>query len=228
MKAIRTLTVAVCVGATALLMGAFGCNGTVLHEAALSAGTIAASLHTAATANHDNTLETDDERKVVANYIVQAAAANDEFIGVISKAQANGNKLDATAAASAFGNLVDRVDQMYSLGVLHIKDPAAQAKFALIVGSIRDELAVIQALVAQPTSKNERPGRHPYSPFMALTFTATEIEELVALAIAARSALVPKLQGLLGKSDAEILSDASADDAAAIAQAVADGADAPK
>ena len=216
--------------ASMLTMGAFGgCSD--LRKADVSAGVIAASLHTAATTNHMNTMETDEERKLVANFIVQAASANDEFIGILRTAESNGGKLDAATAAAAFDRLVTRVDQLNDLGILGLKNQLARETFASIIASIKANLALIRGLAPfSATSSNHVPPvkRRPAPIFAAITFTATEIEELIALALAAGSTLLPKLVGLRGKSNEEILAEAEADDAAAIAQAVADGGDAPK
>ena len=62
----------------------------------------------------------------------------------------------------------------------------------------------------------------PGAPLLGLTLTAEEIEELIALAIAAGSALVTKLIALRGETDPQLLTSALASDAAAETQAEAD------
>lgn len=218
--------------ASALTMAASGGCSSDLRKADQSAGVIAASLHTAATANHASTLETPEERVLIANLIVQAASANDQFIGVLKDAEKNGGKVDKGATLTAFDQLTARIDQLNDLGVLHLKSPQAQVTFAGVIASIRTEIAFIRGLSAFVSTNADNHGaprqRRQWPPLMAITLTATEIEELIALAIAAGSTLLPKLLALRGKTNAEILADAEADDAAAIAQAEADGADAPK
>jgi NAD(P)H-dependent flavin oxidoreductase YrpB (nitropropane dioxygenase family) len=234
MKWMRSSFVALLVVASAVtFMGALGGCESSLHKSSIAAGSIAASLHEASVLNHTNTVETPENRKLVADLIVEAAVANDSFIGVLSSAEKNGGKVDWTIAAATFSRLTAQIDQLNQQGLLHIKNADTQAQFETIISAIRVEIAVIQALIPPQATvsipaQNRPPGNRPYAPLAAITLTATEIEELIALAIAAGSALVPKLLSLRGKSDAEILAAAAEDDAAAIAQAVADGADAPK
>lgn len=228
MKHGRMLTALGCIGATVVLMAASGGCGSKLHKSDVAAGAIAASLHSMATVNHTNQLETVEERAQVANYIAQAATANDTFIGVLQAAQNNGGKIDAAAALAAFQRMTAEFEQLNDDGILHIKNAQAQANFDLAISSIRAEIAIIQVQIGTPVSENHWPKRHPFAPLVAMVFTPTEIEELIALAISAGSFLVPKLLALRGASDPEILAAATEDDKAAIAIAEADGADAPK
>lgn len=225
----RLTVMAACLCATVVLMGASGGCGSRLHKANVSAGAIAASLHTIASVNHTNQLETPEERTLVANYVAQAAAANDSLIGVLESANRNGGTVDKAAVLAAFDRFTAQFEQLNDLGILHIKNPQAQANFNLALASIRAEIATLQTLLDVQTSKNRSPlRRHPYAPLFALTLTPAEIEELIALAIAAGSELVPKLLALRGASDPEILAQARQDDQAAIAIAVSDGAEPPE
>lgn len=217
-----------CIGATVMLMAASGGCGSNLHKANVASGAIAASLHSMATVNHTNQLETPEERTQIANYIAQAATANETFIGVLQAAQNNGGKIDTAVALTAFQRVSTQIDQLNDQGILHIKNAQAQANFALAISSIQAEIATIETLIGTPTSENHSPKRHPLAPLVALTLTPAEIEELIALAISAGSVLVPKLLALRGLSDPEILAAASEDDKAAIAIAETDGADTPK
>lgn len=227
MKHKRLLGVMGCLGATMLLMAASGGCGSDLHKADVAAGAVAASLHSIATVNHTNQAETSDERALVANLVAQAATANDSFIAILQDATTNGGKVDAAAALTAFQSVTTQIDQLNEQGILHIKDAQSQANFALAMSSIQAEIATLQSLVGTLTAENHKPGRHPFAPLAAVTFTATEIEELIALAISVGSALVPKLLSLRGETDPEILAAASDDDKAAIAIAEGDGAAAP-
>lgn len=229
MKRFRGLGVLACLIACAmLLMGASGGCGSNLHKATVAAGSIAATLHSAAETNHTNAFETVDERVIVANYIAQAAAANDNFIGVLQDAQKNGGKIDNAAILDAFTKLSAQIDQLNAMGVLHLKSQQAQADFAIAISSIQAQLAALQVLVGAKTASNHLPVHRRSLPLMAITLTATEIEELIALAVSVGSALVPKLLQLRSESDPQILAMAEEDDKAAIEQAEADGATPPK
>jgi hypothetical protein len=224
-----------CLASVVLLMGASGGCGTDLHKATVASGSIAATLHSMAEANHTNALESDAERTVVANLIVQAAAANDNFVGVLKSAEANGGKVDATAIVAAFSALSTQIEQLDEQGILHLKSSQAQADFSIAMASVEAEIATLQVIygasvppLPASTSENHIPGRHNGHPLFAIALTAEEVEELIALAVSVGSALVPKLLALRSESDPQILAAASQDDAAAIAQAEADGADAPK
>jgi hypothetical protein len=217
-----------CIGATVMLMAASGGCGSRVHKASVASGAIAASLHTAASINHTNQLETPEERAQIANYIAQAATANETLVGVLQAATKNGGQIDTATALAALDRLTTQFEQLSDQGILHIKNPQAQANFDLTISSIKAQIAILQGLIDGPTSENHKPGKHPYAPLFAVVFTPAEIEELIALAIAAGSALIPKLMALRGKDDAEILAAASDDNKAAIAIAEADGADVPK
>ncbi len=224
----RLLVTVGCIGATVMLMAASGGCGSKLHKATVASGAVAASLHSMATVNHTNQLETADERALIATYITEAATANETFIGVLQAAQNNGGQIDTATAVAAFDKVITQVDQLNEQGILHIKNAQAQADFSLAISSIQAEIATIESLIGVPTAQNHSPGKHPLAPMFALTLSAAEIEELIALAISAGSVLVPKLLALRGLTDPEILAAASEDDKAAIAIAESDGADAPK
>jgi hypothetical protein len=233
MKLKRVVGFAILAAASIVCMAASGGCGSSLHKAEVSAGAIAASLHTAATTNHTNTLETPEERTLIATYISQAASANDNFIGVLKSAEVAGGTPNTAAIVTAFSDLSKQIEQLNSEGILHLKSTQAQADFSLIMSSIQGEIAIIQGLYPAPASASA--GRRPPVPLRryplpvaALVLTAEEIEELVSLAIAAGSTLVPKLLALKGQTGAEILSGASADDIAAEQIAESDGAPALK
>lgn len=224
---VRVLAVVGCIGASMLLMAASGGCGSKLHKADVASGAIAASLHSMAVVNHTNQLETPEERAQIANYILQAATANETFIGVLQVAENNGGKIDTTTALAAFQKVTAQIDQLNNQGILHIKNAQSQANFALAISSIQAEVAAIEALITPPLSENHFPRKHPLAPLAAIVFTPAEIEELIALAITAGSMLLPKLLALRGQGDTEILAAASEDDKAAIAIAESDGADKP-
>jgi hypothetical protein len=217
------------VATAAACMAASGGCGSDLHKAETAAGGIAASLSTAAQVNHTDPLETPAERALIAGYIVQAAAANDNFIGVLKTAEAQGGTVNVTVLASALAGLTATVGHLEADGVLRIKDPASQAHFAVVMSSIQAAIATIQALypgaavAGLPAPAHKR----PWLPLMAIVLTPEEIEELIALAVAAGSALVPKLMALQSETGAEILTGATADDAAAEKTAELDELPAP-
>ncbi|ODU52208.1 MAG: hypothetical protein ABT07_01385 [Microbacterium sp. SCN 70-10] len=154
-------------------------------------------------------------------------AVEDAHRIVLQAAESNGGQIDTATALAAFDKLTRQIDQLNDQGILHIKNAQAQAHFDLVISSIRAQIATIEVLLGQNTSKNRKPRRHPYAPLFAAVFTPAEIEELIALAISAGSFLVPKLLKLRGQSDAEILAAASEDNKAAIAIAESDGAEKP-
>lgn len=219
-----------CIAATALLMGASGGCGSNLHKAIVASGSIAATLHSAAVANHNDVFESDEERAQVAGYILEAAAANDNFIGVLNVAQNNGGKIDAVTAIQAFTALSVQIDRLNEQGVLHLKSAKAQADFAVLMSSIQAQIAILKAIYGGPAmnSSQNHPPHGNYGPLFAITLSSTEIEELIAIALSVGSALVPKLMQLRHESDPEILAAAEEDDKAAIAQAEADGAKYPE
>lgn len=212
----KGLVFAAVIGATALCMGASGGCGTALHKAEATAAGIAATLNTAATTNHNNTLETPAERALVASYIDAAAKSNDTFIGVLSAAESNGGVVDTAAVLAAFNDLNAKIIAFQNEGILGIKSTQAQADFAVAISSLQAALAAIEADYPPATSDGRQPRRkHSSAPLFALALTAEEIEELIALAIAAGSSLVPKLLSLVGATDAELISQAQASDASA-------------
>lgn len=219
-----------CLAATALLlMGASGGCGSNLHKATVASGSIAATLHSAAVANHNDAFESDAERAQIATYIMDAAAANDNLLGVLNAAQNNGGKIDAATALAAFSRLSQEIDQLNQQGLLHLKSAQAQADYAVFMSSIQAQIAILEGIYGSPatnSSQNHPPHRN-YAPIFAITLTTTEIEELIALALSVGSALVPKLMQLRHESDPQILAAAEEDDKAAIAQAEADGAKEP-
>lgn len=221
MKALRIGMLAACIGATVMMMGASGGCGTALHKATITSGTIAATLNTAATTNHNNTLETPEERAEIAKYIDAAAKSNDTFLGVLSAANSNGGVVDSTALLNAFQDLTAKIGAFQAEGVLHIKDPNAQAYFSVAIDTLQAALNAIASYYPAtaasnhvPHSRKPKPSKYPLA-LASVVFTPAEIEEMLALAIAAGSALVTKLLQLRGATDPQIISTALADDAAA-------------
>jgi len=213
--------------AAVICMAASGCSG-VLHNEADAAAGIAATLNTAAQVNHNDTFESPEEKAMIANMIMRVAYANDNFIGALKAAEASGGKINTPAVTAAFQALVNTANDLNANGVLKLKSPQAQADFQLAIASIEGALNGMQAMV-QPTttSRNTPPLRGSRLPLLGLALTPAEIEELIALAIAAGSSLVSKLVSLRGETDAQLLASAAADDAAAEKIAASDGAAEP-
>jgi hypothetical protein len=217
-----------CLGVMAMVcMAAGSCNGSELRKSEQAAAGIAATLNTAATVNHNDAFETPEERQAIASYIVQVAAANDNFLGVLKAAEAQGGQVNIPLLEAAFSKLLNTVDALNSQGILKLKSPQAQADFALVMSSIQASLAAIETIYPPATSKNEQNRRHPWIPVLAIALTPAEVEELIALVVAAGSALVPKIMALRGETDAELIASAAADDASAEAIAESDGAAKP-
>lgn len=210
-------------------MGASGCQSN-LTKAATAADSIASSLHTAANVNHDvyaSGLETLEERQLVASYIEQAVHANEAFVAELRTLQKSGGTVSAASVVTALDTLTTQINLLESEGVLHLKSADAQAKFAIVMASIQAQINVLKGLVSTNNSWLGTFGSG--GAVMALTLSAEEIEQLLALALAAfgeGAALVAKLRALAGKSDEELLTEAEAENAAALKQAEADqGAD---
>jgi hypothetical protein len=221
MKHGKIFAKAALLGAVAVAcMAASGGCGSDLHKASDAAGSIAAGLKTAADLNHNNVNETPQERAAVAGYIVAAGAANDNFIGAITRAEAAGGKVLPADVVSEFQTLVNSVNTLNSQGILQIKSQDAKDAFAVVIGGIQVSLATIQGLAGTGTSSLVKGAGGVMAAGVA--FTPAEITELIELATAAASTLVPKLLALRGESDGEILTNASADDAAAEAEAEGD------
>jgi hypothetical protein len=232
MKLMTTLKISVVCFAIAICMAATGGCGTAVHKASVASGTIAASLRTAATVNHSNTLESAEERTAVANFIAQAAAANDDFVGKLQVATANGGTLSQEEIYASFETLLDRVDKLEESGILKIKDPTAQKRFANTVETIRAQLVLIESLFPAKVARSHR-GPSPSQKgqlIMAAGLTLIDIERLIELLTplgASAVDLIEKLIAMKGKTDEEILEQASVDNAEAIRIAEEDGADLP-
>jgi hypothetical protein len=219
--AVMTVALVIC-------MGAKGCRGTAVHQSSLAAASIGASLQTAATTNHQLIQageESAQEGALVASYIDQAAKANDAFTKTVQSLPNSGSQLTSAQAITAFNTLLAQISTLQSQGVLHLKSTKAQTAFATIMTSIQAQIAIVQAVIAANSSSMPRHGPNPFipaAPLLGLALTAEEIEELIALAIAAGSALVTKLESLRGESDPQLQASALASDAAAEQQAEAD------
>ena len=206
-------------------MGASGC-GSAVHQASVAADSIGVSLATAAVVNHDLAAagsETIAERELVAGYIDKAARANDAFVATLKQATASGTQLSAAKVLKDFQTLATQINVLESDGVFRISNPAAQAKFQAVLGAIRAQVAIIQAIIGAQAS-NSSPGHGnpflPAAPLMAggLIFTPALIEEAITLS----AQLTSKIQQIKAATDPKLQSDALAQDAAAEAQAEAD------
>ncbi len=223
--AIMTVALFIC-------MGAKGCSGTPVHQASVAAASIGASLQTAATINHDLIQageESAAEGAQVASYIQQAAEANDAFVRTVQGVPSSGS-LSTAQVLQAFQALTTQIQTLQSQGVLHLKSAKAQSEFAAVTSSIQAQIAILEVLVESSSSSAPRHGPNPFvpaAPLLGLTLTAEEIEELIALAVAAGSSLVSKLMSLRGETDPQLQADALASDAAAEQQAEADEAAGP-
>ena len=217
------------VGATALcLMGASGGCGSDLHKAATTADSIASSLNTAASINHQLIVsgqESAAEGAVIAKYIDATAKANDAFIGQISQAETSGGQVNAASIVSALGALTTTAQQLQSQGVLGIKSQSARTAFTAVMGAINSELAVLQGLIQVNTSENHSHRRDGLPLVAALALTPEEIAEIIGIISAAAPAatqLIQKLLQMKGEADSDLLADAKEQDAAAEKQAEAD------
>jgi hypothetical protein len=214
--------------ALVISMGAKGCSGTAAHQSSLAAASIGASLQTAATTNHQLIQageETPEEGALIANYIDQVAKANDAFTKTVQALPDSGSQLTSAQAIAAFNTLLTQINTLQSRGVLHLKSTKAQTAFTTIMTSIQAQVAIVQAVIAANSSGMPRHGPSPFIPglpLLGVALTAEEIEELIALAVAAGSALVTKLVALRGETDPQLQASALASDAAAEAQAEAD------
>lgn len=228
MKSFRIFTLLAAVGVTAVcMMGASGGCGSDLHKAALAADTIANSLNSAAQINHTvyaQGQESEAERIAVATVIDQATQANDAFIAQLQLAQANGSTVTADTVIAAFQTLSTQLDNLNQNGVLHLKNPQAQAAFSAIMQTLTGELSILQSILKANTTSSRGSPAAPLTGF-AVALTAEEIDLLIGLAITAfgeGAELVQKLIGMKGETDAELLTDASEQDAEARKQAQAD------
>lgn len=202
-----------------------GCNsGTPLHQAIVASDTIANSLNTAASINHDNALETPAEKALVASYILQAAQANTAFTAELQTLQANGGALNTKAVLADFNTLTLQLDALQTDGILHIKDPGAQALFSSVIATIRNSIQEIQ-LLTTATGRNHAPRRSPLLPLACLVMTPELLEEIIAALITVLgdgAPLVQKLLAMKAESDAALLADAAKANSEAIATAEED------
>jgi hypothetical protein len=202
-----------------------GCpSSSPVHKASVAAASIGDSLQSAATVNHQMIQageESAQEGAQVAGYIDQAAKANDAFVKVLQATPDSGTTLTAQQVLSAFSVLQVQIATLNSQGVLHLKSAKAQQAFASAMATIQASIAAIEVVVAATSSQNHRPWPASY-PLLGLALTPVEIEELIALAIAAGSSLVSKLVQLRGETDSQLQATALAGDAAAEQQAEAD------
>lgn len=220
MKRITLLTAGMML---AFCIALIGCpSTTAVHKASVSAASIGESLQTAATVNHQMIQageETTAEGALVASYIDQAAKANDAFVKVLEATPDTGKPITAQQVLTAFNTLQQQIATLNSQGVLHLKSTKAQQAFASVMLSIQGSIAGIEVAIA---TTNSRIPLAPGLPILCLVLTPEEIEELIALALAAGSSLATKLMQLRGQTDAQLQSSALAADAAAEQQAEAD------
>jgi hypothetical protein len=209
-------------------MGASGCSD--IHKASVAADSIGASLQAAETVNRQlamSEFETVGERQAIAAEVEAAAKANDQFVATLKAVSAAGGQPTSAQVAAGLNAVAASISVLEGDGVLKLKSPDARAQFATIMGAINVQLAILKAVVTAHTSSNAAPGeRSGPSGAMAagLALSATEIEELIALATAAGSALVGKLTAMKGEADSQLQADALSEDAAAEKQAEADEA----
>jgi hypothetical protein len=220
--AVLGLIALICLGAS--LFGCPGGDGTPLHKAIVSADVIANSLSQAATINHTSTLETPAEKAIVAGYIAQAVQVNVAFTAELKTLQNTGGALTTQAALADFYTLTTQIDNLQTQGILHIKNPGAQALFNSVMQAIRAAVADIQ-LLTTATSQNHKPRHSPALPLMALALTAEELEAIISLLLTtgtAAASLIEKLTAMKGETDAQLLADADAQNAAALAATKSD------
>ena len=218
---IRTVLPSLVIGFCAVALT--GCpSSTAIHKASASAASIGDSLQTAATVNHQMIQageESAQEGSLIAGYIDQAAKANDAFVSVLQATPDTGKPITAQQVLTAFNTLQQQIATLNSQGVLHLKSAKAQQAFATAMTSIQASIAAVELVIAATNSRNPLPMG---CPLRCLVLTPAEIDELIALAIAAGSSLVSKLESLRGQTDAQLQSTALAADAAAEQQAEAD------
>lgn len=229
---IRTAVLSlVVVCAMAMTVGAKGCGGA-LHQASIEADAIGSSLSTAATLNHELVAagtESAGEGSRVASLIYQASLANDAFIAQVKTAESS----QGQSATAQIWDALDRLDAslrtLQTDGVLHLKSPAAQARFGDVIAAMQASLAVLKGL--EGTAKPAAPAVPAPAPggglaaAAALALTGEEIEQLIVIAspvLGAGVSLVSKLVAMKSESDAALLADAASQDAAAEKQAESD------
>ena len=220
MKRIVLFTAGCLLGACCFLTGCP--SDTAVHKASVAAASIGVSLQTAATTNHQMIQageESATEGALVAGYIDQAAKANDAFSRVLAATPDTGSKLTAQQVLDAFNVLQQQIAILNTQGVLHLKSAKAQQAFASVMLSIQGSIAAVELVIAANQPQSSIPKSLP---LLAIALTPAEIEELIALALAAGSALVTKLESLRGQTDAQLQASALASDAAAEEQAEAD------
>jgi hypothetical protein len=197
-----------------------GCpQSTLIHKAAVAADSIASALNTAATINHEDTMESVADRAALATYIDGLAKLNDIFIGQLQTASANGGQVTAAQIVQAFTALNAQAQTFQGQGLLHLKSADAQAKFANVTTTINGLLQTIQALMPAATADGRTrlpvpSHKLPYA-LAVLALTPEEIAGLLALLIPLGEqavTLVEKLTAMKEETDAQLLADAAAQD----------------
>ncbi len=209
-------------------MAANGCGSTI-HKASVAVDAISIGLQTTAQVNGDlfgAGGETLDERQQVALAIHRAAKANDTLTNTLKAAAANGTQLTPALILADFNVLADAVNDLEANGVLKISNPASRAKLEEVLGAIKAQIAIIQALIGAQAS-NASPSHGlplaplaPLAPLLAggLVVTPALIEELAVLA----AQLVSKVEEMRAATDEQLQADALANDATAEKIAEAD------
>lgn len=226
---VSLLTVLALATVTALCGWTSSC-GTPTHKAAVAADSIANSLKTAADLNHSLYASgqiTLDERQQMATLIDQSTQANDVLVAQLSQAVANGGTVTASSVVQSFNTFLTQLNALEANGVLHLKSADAQAKFEVVIGAIKLQVQVLQAIINVTGSSNRSPVGGSYLAFAALALTPEELETLISLALAAFGAGVPlvqKLSAMKSETDVQLLADAATQDLAARTEAKADEA----
>ena len=215
------------VGFAGLTLAGCPSSTSTLDKASKAAADIGAGLESAAQVNHqmlEGGQESPQEAAAVASYIDQAAKVNDAFTKSLQALPAGQSQISNAQIVSEFQSVSAQITTLNQQGILHLKSQTAQTAFATVMVSIQGAIATLQTIIALTTSHRGPPllPFAPAVPMLGLVLTPAEIEELIALALAAGSALVAKLESLRGESDPQLQSAALAADAAAEQQAEAD------
>lgn len=145
----------ICVFAVlATMMVMAGCSGSQIHKANRTSKQLADDLHEfesqveqqcAVVNGHCTGILADEEAKSLAQLASDATLADDTLVARV-KALPPDTK-SAPQIATWFADLTAAVQKLNDQGVTHIKNPAAQQKFALIFQSIQTALGTLADLV---------------------------------------------------------------------------------
>ncbi len=132
-----------------LCLAATGCNDDDVRKAARAADGIASGLAGVQKVNvilYQGELISKDETKAIAVLVQQGTLANDEFI---AKARTlrdldPGNK---ALMLQWFGEVSASLDKLNREGVLHVKNPEAQARLSVAFASVKAGADIIASLL---------------------------------------------------------------------------------